>query len=188
MFLPLFLQHTILFSTLASCIKKDPKKIKCNRKLAKSFLSLFFAARQPQIIGSSGSCYAPPNSIRSQKGYDEIILTGGGTSSKISSGGAPPMLAKKSIMKKPPVPLPSNTTSAAITPAAPPVVNQSECQYAQLIFDKNHRHFAADDSVLYLNTNSSRYIKFFYLYLEYILEYSEYFQSKVPDNLCYHWS
>ena len=118
----------------------------------------FFAARQPQIIGSSGSCYAPPNSIRSQKGYDEIILTGGGTSSKISSGGAPPMLAKKSIMKKPPVPLPSNNTSAAITPAAPPVVNQSECQYAQLIFDKNHRHFAADDSVLYLNTNSSRYI------------------------------
>eukprot|EP00093_Oithona_nana_P006064 06064.XXX_25551_35920_1 [CDS] Oithona nana genome sequencing. len=112
-------------------------------------------ARQPQIIGSSGSCYAPPNSIRSQKGYDEIILTGGGTSSKISSGGAPPMLAKKSIMKKPPVPLPSNNTSAAITPAAPPVVNQSECQYAQLIFDKNHRHFAADDSVLYLNTNSS---------------------------------
>ena len=66
------------------------------------------------------------------------------------------MLAKKSIMKKPPVPLPSNNTSAAITPAAPPVVNQSECQYAQLIFDKNHRHFAADDSVLYLNTNSSR--------------------------------
>ena len=96
------------------------------------------------------------------------------------------MLAKKSIMKKPPVPLASNNTSAAITPAAPPVVNQSECQYAQLIFDKNHRHFAADDSVLYLNTNSSRYIKFFYLYLEYILEYSEYFQSKVPDNLCYH--
>ena len=126
MFLPLFLQHTILFSTLASCIKKDPKKIKCNRKLAKSFLSLFFAARQPQIIGSSGSCYAPPNSIRSQKGYDEIILTGGGTSSKISSGGAPPMLAKKSIMKKPPVPLPSNTTSAAIG-------KEIECQIKYLL-------------------------------------------------------
>ena len=119
----------------------------------------FFAGRQqPQIIGSSGSCYAPPNSIRSQKGYDEIILTGAGggtSSSKISSsssGGGPP-IAKKSIMKKPPVPLPSNQT---VLPVAPPVVNQSECQYAQLIFDKNHRHFSADDSVLYLNTNSSR--------------------------------
>ena len=55
--------------------------------------------------------------------------------------------SKKSIMKKPVVPPPS---SAAI--AAPPVVNQSECQYAQLIFEKNHRHFSADDSVLYVNS------------------------------------
>ena len=154
MSLPLFLQHSI------SCFlpKKDPpKKAKCNRKLDKKFFVAFFAGRQqPQIIGSSGSCYAPPNSIRSQKGYDEIILTGAGggtSSSKISSSGGGPPIAKKSIMKKPPVPLPSNQT---VLPVAPPVVNQSECQYAQLIFDKNHRHFSADDSVLYLNTNSSR--------------------------------
>ena len=138
-------------------LRKTPKKAKCNRNLDKKFFVAFFAGRQqPQIIGSSGSCYAPPNSIRSQKGYDEIILTGAGggtSSSKISSSGGGPPIAKKSIMKKPPVPLPSNQT---VLPVAPPVVNQSECQYAQLIFDKNHRHFSADDSVLYLNTNSSR--------------------------------
>ena len=126
----------------------------CSQKIDQKliFCALFFAARpQPQIIGSSGSCYAPPNSIRSQKGYEEIVLTGGGTSSKIPGPNHP--IAKKSIMKKPPLNNPSNSAVPAI---APPVVNPSECQYAQLIFDKNHRHFAADDSVLYLNTNSSR--------------------------------
>ena len=137
--------------------QKKTSSVKSVSHVGKSHFVAFFAGRQqPQIIGSSGSCYAPPNSIRSQKGYDEIILTGAGggtSSSKISSSGGGPPIAKKSIMKKPPVPLPSNQT---VLPVAPPVVNQSECQYAQLIFDKNHRHFSADDSVLYLNTNSSR--------------------------------
>ena len=40
-----------------------------------SFCGVFFAGR-PQIIATGGSCYPPPNSIRSQKGYEELVLSG----------------------------------------------------------------------------------------------------------------
>ena len=76
---------------------------------------------------------------------------------------APAMVptAKKSIMKKP-----SSSNSSNLPPVAPvvppgilghhPNMN-TECQYAELLFEGSRHGFASDDSVLYIHHQSPKY-------------------------------